>query len=261
MSAKATNTMNAEVKTEKSMSHNPSSIRHVAVVAFLASLMVSIVPATEPVAQSGKASKGAKATSGATRWEATIKKFEAIDATMPPPKGAVLLVGGSNARRWTDVGEYFPKHQVINRGFGGARLTDVLHFADRIVLPYTPTTILINAGGNDLSSGKSPEQIRDTARALIAKVHATLPNTRIYYLGLPLVGRAKVAPQVRAAILAMNRQLAELASKEKNVEFIDLVPAFLDDHGEFRPDLFVEDGTHFSPKGYAVVTRLLRGKF
>jgi len=241
------------------MSNSPFSIRHLAVVGFLASLMVSMLPATEPVVQSGKASKTAKASSGPTRWEATIKKFEAIDATMPP-KGAVLLVGGSNARRWTDVGEYFPKHQVINRGFGGARLTDVLHFADRIVLPYTPTTILINAGGNDLSSGQSAEQIRDTARALIAKVHATLPDTRIYYLGLPLVGRANVAPEARAAILAMNRRLAELAGTEKNVEFIDLVPAFLDDHGKFRPDLFVEDGTHFSPQGYAVVTRLLRGK-
>lgn len=45
------------------------------------------------------------------------------------------------------------------------------------------------------------------------------------------------------------------------VEFIDLVPAFLDEHGKFRPDLFVEDGTHFRSQGYAVITELLIAEF
>lgn len=232
--------------------------RCIAVVAFCGSLMSCLLPAAEQETKSGKA---AKAAPGPARWEETIKKFEATDAAMPPPKGAVLLVGGSNARRWTDVGDYFPKHRVINRGFGGAQLTDVLHFSDRIVVPHAPATILLNAGGNDLSSGKSPEQVRDAARAFIAKVHATLPNTRIYHLGLPPVRRATSAPESLAAIRAMNGLLAELARREKNYEFIDLFPAFLDEKGQFRAELFVEDGTHFSSKGYEVVAGLLRGKF
>ena len=80
----------------------------------------------------------AKVKGGPARWEETIKRFEAADAAAPPPKGGVLLVGGSNARRWTNVSDYFPQHRVINRGFGGARLADVLHYTDRIVLPYAP---------------------------------------------------------------------------------------------------------------------------
>jgi lysophospholipase L1-like esterase len=129
------------------------------------------------------------------------------------------------------------------------------------VLPYAPKTILLNAGGNDLSSGKTPEQIRDAARAFAAKVHGTLPDTRIYCIGLPQVLRAAGAPELIAAIRAMNARLAELARTEKNFEFIDLFTAFLDDQNKPRPELFVEDGTHFSPKGYAVVAGLLRGKF
>jgi lysophospholipase L1-like esterase len=250
--------MNVKINNRIPVSNSNFPCGRLAVVSLFASLMISMLPAGEPAAKSGKA---AKAASGPTRWEETIKKFEAIDATMPPPTGAVLLVGGSNARRWTDVDDFFPKHQVINRGFGGARLTDVLHFADRIVLPYKPQTILLNAGGNDLSSGKSPEQIRDTASAFIAKVHASLPDTRIYYLGLPLVRRASVTPKGGVAIRAMNSRLAELAGTKTNVEFIDLVPAFLDDQSQFQPDLFVKDGIHFSPQGYAIITRLLRGKF
>jgi lysophospholipase L1-like esterase len=58
----------------------------------------------------------------------------------------------------------------------------------------------------------------------------------------------------------MNEQIAELALTEKSFTFIDLFPAFLDDKGQPRPELFVEDGTHFSAKGYAIVADLLRGK-
>ncbi len=224
-------------------------------VMLLVSCMASLVANAEPAA------KAAKAVSGPERWGNTIRKFEEADATTPPPKGAVLLVGGSNARRWTDVGYYFPQSMVINRGFGGARLSDVLYFVDRIVLPYEPKVILLNAGGNDLSSGKSPEQIRDTARIFMDKVHAVLPETRIYYIGLPHVLRAARDPEVLAAIRGMNEQLAELARSEKSFEFIDLFPAFLDAEGQPRPELFVEDGTHFSFKGYAILAGLLKGKF
>jgi lysophospholipase L1-like esterase len=243
------------------MTNSPTSFRHSAILALLASLMTSFLHAAEPATKGGDTDKAAKSGPGPTRWEETIRKFEAADAAMPPPKGDVLLVGGSNARRWTDVGDYFPKHRVINRGFGGAQLTDVLHFTDRIVLPYAPKTILLNAGGNDLGAGKSPGQVRDAARAFVAKVHATLPDTRIYCIGLPPVRRAQDNPEVLAAIRAMNGLLAELARQAKNVEFIDLFPAFSDDQGRSRPELFVEDGTHFSPKGYAAVAGLLRGKF
>ena len=195
------------------------------------------------------------------RWEETIKKFEATDAATPPPKGGVLFVGGSNARRWTDVSEYFPQHSVINRGFGGAKLTDVLFYTDRIVLPYAPKTIILNVGGNDLSSGDTPEQIRDATRAFITKVHATLPETRIFCIGVPPVRRASTTPGGFKPILALSALIAELARKEKNVEFIDLFPAFLDAKGQHRAELFVEDGTHFSAKGYETLTGLLRGKF
>ncbi len=206
------------------------------------------------------ADKAPKAPKTTASWEATIKKFEDGDAANPPPKGAVLLVGGSNARRWTDVADYFPQHHVINRGFGGARLTDVLHFTDRIVLPYAPRLIILNAGGNDLSAGKSPEQVRDACRAFVKKVGAALPQTKIIAISLPPVLRAANSPEGMAAIRKNNALLAELAQAEPTLEFIDLFPAFTGPDGKPRTELFVEDGTHFSAKGYAVVAELLRGK-
>lgn len=215
---------------------------------------------TLAAADAPKKAKAGGAAKGPARWEETIRKFEAADVAQPPSKGAILLVGGSNARRWTDVADYFPGERVINRGFGGALLADVLHFADRIVLPYAPRTIILNAGGNDLSSGRSPEEIRDACRAFVRKVGAALPKTRILSISIPPVLRAATAPQSLAAIKKTNTLLSALAAEEPALEFIDLFPAFTDANGRSRPELFVEDGTHFSPQGYAIVAGLLKPK-
>ena len=88
-----------------------------------------------------------------------------------------------------------------------------------------------------------------------------LPETRIICIGVPPVRRASTTPGGFKPILALSALIAELARKEKNVEFIDLFPAFLDAKGQHRAELFVEDGTHFSAKGYETLTGLLRGKF
>lgn len=241
--------------------HFFKSIRYLAAIILLASLMVTGQTSTGQTLQSDQASKAPRTVRGPERWEATIKKFEETDIKVKPPKDVVLLIGGSNARRWTNVGDYFPQQKIINRGFGGARLTDVLHYADRIVLPYAPNTIWLNAGGNDLSSGKSPEQVLDTARAFSAKIHATLPDTRIYHIGLPQVLRASNSPEILAVIREMNGLLAELAQTEENFEYIDLYEAFLNKKGQPRPELFVKDGTHFSAAGYTIVAEQLGGKF
>jgi lysophospholipase L1-like esterase len=201
-----------------------------------------------------------KTGKGPGRWEETIRKFEAADRATPPAKGGILLVGGSNARRWTDVGDYFPGETVLNRGFGGAQLAEVLHFADRLILPYAPKAIILNGGGNDLAAGKSPEAVRDACQALVARVRIALPKTHLYYIAIPPVLRAAKAPENMAVIRKTNALIAELAKQETSLTFIDLFPKFLGADGQPRAELFVEDGTHFTPKGYAIVADLVREK-
>jgi hypothetical protein len=150
-------------------------------VLLLTSLMALPLSAAEKKA--GKPIKG-----DPTRWEETIKQFEASDAATPPPKGGVLLVGGSNARRWTDVSEYFPQHHVINRGFGGARLTDVLHYTDRIVLPYAPKTILLTADDPTIYLSCSLPDGEPTSRGhlLHHPRHVQVIERRCKEIGIPV---------------------------------------------------------------------------
>lgn len=216
----------------------------------LAAALLAVLTLASLAAEKGKQTPA--------RWEKAIQTFEAADKASPPPREAILLVGGSNARRWTNVADYFPGHSVINRGFGGAHLTDVVHFTDRLVLPYAPKVIFLNAGGNDLAAGKSPEQIRAACQEFVTKVSAALPQTRIYYISIPPVLKAAQDPESMAAIKRTNALLAELSRGNSRLGFIDLFPRFLDDQGQPRSDLFVADGTHFSAKGCEVVAGLMR---
>src|SRR5213083_239756 len=115
----------------------------------------------------------------ALRFHDEIEAFARSDRTNPPPQGAVLFIGSSSIRLWKTLAEDFPRHQVINRGFGGSQIIDSVNYAERIVLPYKPRLIVLYAGGNDLNDGKPPQQVFADYQAFVTKVHARLPDTRI----------------------------------------------------------------------------------
>src|SRR5262245_5535919 len=80
------------------------------------------------------------------RFEKDIVAFEMADRKSPPPKGAILFVGDSQFTRWKSIQEDLKGYTVINRGFGGSKMSDLLHYTDRIVIPYRPRLIVVNEG-------------------------------------------------------------------------------------------------------------------
>src|SRR5687767_2688782 len=92
-------------------------------------------------------------------FEKDIRAFEAADAENPPAPGGVLFVGSSSIRLWKTLAEDFPGVPVINRGFGGSRIAHSTQYADRIVIPYKPKTVVFYAGDNDIAGGLTPEQV------------------------------------------------------------------------------------------------------
>src|SRR6185295_4531842 len=87
------------------------------------------------------------------RFEKEIAAYEEQDKKNPPPQGAILFTGASGIRLWKTLEQDFPGLTVFNRGFGGSTVSDSVHFAERIVIPYHPKTIVLQAGGNDIKDG------------------------------------------------------------------------------------------------------------
>ena len=193
--------------------------------------------------------------SPSVRWERDIQGFEAADKENPPPKQAALFVGASGIRLWTSLEKDFPKHQVINRGFGGSQIADVTHFADRIVLPYKPKLIVLQSGGNDLNAGKTPEQVAEDFQAFVVKTRTTLPETQIVFFSLqPSMARWSQADKQKRA----NQLIKEQINAGKNRVYVDAWDAFFGPNGMPREELFVTDKLHHNTAGYKVRAELLR---
>lgn len=183
-----------------------------------------------------------------TAFERDIQQFAMADATSPPPKGASLFIGSSSIRLWDALAADFPGVPVINRGFGGSELRDSTYYAARIIVPYAPSKILIYAGDNDLSSGRSPQQVREDFRTFVLRVRRDLPDVEIAYIAI------KPSPS-RAHLLDAQRQANALIAAEAealDAEFIDIFSPMLDAAGQPREDFFLDDRLHMNRAGYEI---------
>ena len=173
---------------------------------------------------------------------------------MPPPKGGILFLGSSSIRGWK-VEKWFPELPVVNRGFGGSQICDSTHYADRLVTIHQPRQVVFYAGDNDIAAGKSPEQVRDDFREFVEKVRKPQPELPIVFISIkPSFARWKLAEEIKEA----NRLIAADAEELGNVTYLDVWPAMLNEAGEPRKDLFVDDGLHMNEAGYDAWAKLLR---
>jgi lysophospholipase L1-like esterase len=188
------------------------------------------------------------------KWAKEIAQFEASDAKALPAPGGILFVGSSSFRLWK-IEKSFPNLPVINRGFGGSHLSDSIHFADRIVLKYSPRTVLVYAGDNDLADGVTAEQLSKQFVQFTSIIHAKLPEARIMYVAIkPSLKRWKLYEQQCEA----NQLIAEQCSKDKRLHYVDIVKPMLGSDGKPRPELFKDDGLHVNDKGYALWASILK---
>jgi len=196
-----------------------------------------------------------KKQSPEVRWAKELRAFEAADQTNPPPRDAILFIGSSSIRRWTNVAQAFPGHKVINRGFGGSQLSDSVAFVDRIVTPYKPKLVLLYAGDNDIASGNSPERVLADFKAFAGGIHAALPQTRIAYIAIkPCPAREKFLDRVRTT----NRLIREQCATDDRLLFVDVFTPMLTAEGRPRADLCIKDGLHPNAQGYELWASILR---
>lgn len=180
-------------------------------------------------------------------FEPEIRGFEALDREQAPPRGATLFVGSSSFRLWTTLGQDFAPHPVINRGFGGATIRNIVDFGRRIVLPYSPPRIVLFAGSNDIHAGLSAAAVADDFRRFVAGVHEVLPATRIAFVSITTSpSRSSEVATVRDA----NRRIQELIAKDPRLTYLDVFSAMVDGEGKPRAELYLEDRLHPSRAGY-----------
>ncbi len=195
----------------------------------------------------------AQADPDPARFADEISAFEQWDLKNAVPRQPVLFVGSSTIRYWPTA-ESFPDVSVVNRGFGGAHISDVHHFVERIVLKYAPIAVVFYAGDNDVAAQKSPEQVFEDYRAFVRLVHEALPVTPILFLPIkPSLSRWALWPRMKQA----NNLIRDYSDEHSLLFYVDTATPMLGHDGNPRPALFVEDGLHLSETGYELWTRIV----
>lgn len=190
-----------------------------------------------------------------------IHRFEdQIEALLQYPvrEGKLLLYGSSffhqwgyeraNAQ-WAEQGEL----EIVNHGFGGATVEELLYYYHRLVLPYKPSAMVFRTGHNDVWCNTAEESFYMTCR-LLNWVKNDFP-------GIPLVlikafDHPSALPENLHRLHKYNEMLDALAKENPQIKTLDLNPFFYGADGHFR-DVFREDGLHLTDSGYAEMAAYL----
>ena len=185
-----------------------------------------------------------------------IANFKKKDAASFPPANAILFVGSSSFRKWVDIATYFPNYTIINRGFGGSALPDVIRYEQDIIFPYHPKQIVIYCGENDVASSDtiSAQIVFDRFKKLYTDIRVVMPHVPVLFLSL------KPSPsrwQMRDRMIDANKLIEKYLKKKGNAAFVSVWNDMLDVDGKPIPNIFEADNLHMNAKGYAIWQKLI----
>ena len=180
-----------------------------------------------------------------------IKAFRKADSLTTPPKNVVLLVGSSSFTKWKDVQDYFPAHTMLNRGFGGSSLTDLIFYANDVLLKYKPKQILIYCGENDLTGGPSitADTVFERLKTLYTLIRSRYKKVPIAYISMkPSPSREKYLVTMQKA----NELIKSFMEKQKRAAYIDVYHSMFDADGKILTNIFLSDKLHMNAAGYKI---------
>ena len=188
-------------------------------------------------------------------WE-DIQVFKKQDSISFPGTGKILFVGSSSFTNWKDVQNYFPGYPVINRGFGGSSLPDVIRYREDVIFKYKPKQIIIYCGENDLAASDtvSAETVIARFKELFHLIRGRFKKIPVVFISLkPSPSRQHLMPKMLIANLAIKNYL----KKKKKTVFIDVYQNMLNPDGSPLKDIFIEDSLHMNAEGYAIWQKLI----
>lgn len=184
----------------------------------------------------------------------SVSAWVAQDQADPPAQGSLVFFGSSSIRRWESLTRDFADYKVIQRGHGGALLTDLTPMLPWVVTPYQPSGVVVWGGTNDLTAGRSGMQVGADFANFLNTLRKDLPDVPLFYLGItPTPANAATTAERQAA----NTLIQAAIASDANSHFIDL-PAHFNSLSPAELESLHVDPVHLNRAGYAVWLSLIR---
>jgi lysophospholipase L1-like esterase len=182
-----------------------------------------------------------------------IKKADSADKHSIP---SILFIGSSSFTMWKDIKEYFPGRPIINNGFGGSTLPDLIHYIHDIVPAKNIKQVVIYCGENDLASSDSvtATKVLERFRILFTTLRNKIKDVPIVYVSMkPSPSRQLILGKIREG----NKLIRQYLKTRRKTAFVDVYNEMIDDEGKPRAELFLDDNLHMNKQGYAIWQRIL----
>jgi len=179
------------------------------------------------------------------RFDLAIKKITKLP--VPENEKLVIFTGSSSIRLWKNLQQDCNGMQIINTGFGGSHMSDLLHFIDETVLRFQPVEVYIYEGDNDIAAKKKPENILRTTKKVVKKILDSNADVKINFIS------TKPSPsrwRYKDVYVKFNSLLKEYCDSHHQLFYIDVWNPMLNENGRPAPDIFVSDKLHMNRKGY-----------
>lgn len=186
-----------------------------------------------------------------------IKEFKRKDSISFPGTNKILFVGSSSFTNWKDVQSYFPAYPIINRGFGGSSLADMIRYEKDIIFPYQPKQIVIYCGENDIAGSDTVagQLVFERFKQLFTDIRDQFPAVPLIYISM------KPSPSrwhMKERMMEGNELIRKfLKRKKRNAKYIDVWNAMLGPDAKPMKDIFVSDMLHMNKDGYAIWKKLI----
>jgi hypothetical protein len=215
-------------------------------------LFIALLPACSPIAKY-------RSSPEVLSWENDIRKFEQADKTNDYPPNSILFAGSSSIRLWSTLEHDMAPYPVIQRGFGGSKLSDLAVYSPRIFDPHKCRAIVIFVA-NDITGSntdKTPAEVAALFRYVLKSIRKNHPVTPVFWIAVtPTSSRWKVWPQIQE----VNRLIRTVCEKNKNTYFITTEEHFMNSNGMPDDGLFIADKLHLNSKGYEIWTSVIKGE-
>jgi lysophospholipase L1-like esterase len=190
-------------------------------------------------------------------FQAEIDEFKKLDSLQHPHKNPIIFAGSSSFRLWNNLQTDFPAYPILNRGFGGSTLLDLMDRLEETVLKYHPKQVLIYCGENDFAADAkiTPKEVCSRFKDVFYAIRKSQGrNTQIVFVSMkPSVARWSL----ESKFVAANQLIRSFLAVKHNTRYVDVHTPMLDPSGQVFPNLFIQDNLHMNAQGYAIWKELI----
>ncbi len=194
------------------------------------------------------------------RWEADIRALEKLDQQQQDPAHAVLFLGSSSIRRWESIAKDMAPYPVSQRGYGGAKYSDLAVFTERLLGTHQFDAVAVFVG-NDIvgkKEDKTPEEVLRLVKIVVGKIHEKKTDAPVFLIAItPTSSRFAAWDKIQQ----VNSLLESYSQAEKLVHYIGTAEHFLDSANKPIDKYFVEDKLHLNQEGYKVWSGIIKRAF